>query len=165
MELPIQLKFFKKLELYQEYVAQDKKADNTKIETWKVQKDFLRWTKRHHNVGSQLSSLSVRQKMEEMKKKKYKEYKNEDIHRVISDLIANGYAYDVSDNNHQIKVTREGFMMGEIIDDFEGSNSSFWSRRKYNLLLKLTWTSAICAALLIIAKFTSYIINLILQLF
>lgn len=65
MELPIQLKFFKKIELYQEFKFQDEKAEEASEgilrKLWKTEKRVLRWTARHHHcLGSSIDHDYIR---------------------------------------------------------------------------------------------------------
>ena len=128
MELPIQLKFFKKIELYQDYKFEQKKSlGGTRLKSWELEKKILKWTKeKHHHLGSPLSLERIK-----------KEILNEDhpeTQNAMSSLVARGYAGVYPDSADAvypicIKINRAGLLMGEVIGELE--SSKFLIRSKY----------------------------------
>jgi hypothetical protein len=161
MGLPIQLKFFKKLELYQELKFQDEKAlgasnraDLNKI--WKTEKLILSWTARgHHLIMCPIDHGYVRNGTGLLKNKNSADY-DIGLSGTFTNLIGRGFAESVEGNNTQIIFTPTGLLMGEVINDVEGIN--VWKKYRYPIFYYLTWATASAGALLVIFKFLEEVI-------
>jgi len=151
MELPIQLKFFKKLELYQELLSENKKATfagATRRELWNMEKEVLAWTdKNHHHRLSPLKNTDLQDKVE---RKFSKEYLDNELGEISRNLVSRGFAVfkEPDDESKGIIITPEGFLMGKVINDIEGQK--IWVKIEYTLLYKLVWITALAGALIVI---------------
>lgn len=166
MELPIQLKFFKKLELYQELIFQNKKAgeaggDRRKV--WKTEKEILKWTTwNHHYLRSPINHDYIRINI--LKNKSADKY-DKALTNTTQNLIKRGFAIapeilkDVTD----IEFTQLGLLMGEVVNDTEGEKK--WPKIKYDLFYKLVWLTAISGALIVIINFFVLLYKGIFKLF
>lgn len=166
MELPIQLKFFRKLELYQELISENKKfrESGTEIKTWPMEKDVLAWTKGHHHLGSPLNNADIQSILEKTlveanEKKIEKEYKKEnfdtELDNVGKNLKERGYAKD-DPNDKGIIITLDGLMMGQVVND---CNKGGFKEFKYPFLIILMWATVFSGSLLIILEFLDKIFN------
>jgi len=159
MELPIQLKLFKKLELYQELKFQDEKASKASErlrKVWKTEKLILSWTARgHHLIMHPIDHGYVRSGTGLLKNKDENNY-DFGLSGTFTNLIGRGFAKPVERNDTQILFTPTGLLMGEVIDDVEGSN--IWKKYRYPIFYYLTWATASAGALLVISKFLEDII-------
>ena len=138
MELPIQLKFFRKIELYQEYKTENKKAVLNKSKSWSVEKQILKWILiKHYHLGSPINNDRI--KNEILKN----EFDDECAHG-INNLIEKGYAERLGQG---IKITKEGFLMAEVVNDLDGRLfKSFY----YQGFFYLVWLTAISGAFIVI---------------
>jgi len=155
MELPIQLKFFKKLELYQELLSEDKKARNaedSRRQIWNMEKAFLEFAdKEHHHRGSILKNTDIQNRIESRFKKG--DMDNELAH-ISENLVTRGFAEYTSSNsdpNEGIYITREGFLMGGVISDVDSGH--FWNKNKYYLFYWLVWLTVITGAFTVLINF------------
>lgn len=164
MELPIQLKFFKKLELYQEIKFQDRKnkTQPALLNVWNTEKEILSWTVlNHHNLGNTITDDFVRKNILKMQShvnidevaKKY------DIHLTdtFENLIKRGYAERSTQDVSNLIFTKEGLLIGEVIYDIKGDN--IWNRHKYPFFYFLTWVTTISGALIVIVNALIMIVN------
>lgn len=154
MELPIQLKFFKKLELYQEFNFQDeksRKASKQLQKVWKTEKLILKWTVwNHHLLGCPVDYEYFKNGL--IDKDKEPEYS---LSSAFTNFIRKEYAEE-NQNKTGILFTKEGLLMGEVIDDVE--SKSYWRRWKYKIFFCLVWITALAGALIVI-------INLLILLY
>jgi len=147
MELPIQLKFFKKIELYQEYRFQQRKASGTNLKAWPIEKQILKWTtSNHHHLGSLLTNSDIRNRMIEDKETR-------ELHHAIENLIQRKYGD--GDPSVGVIITKEGLLMGEVINDLEGKN--LFNKWKYLVFFILVWATALTGALIVIINFIKLI--------
>lgn len=147
MELPIQLKFFKKLELYQELCFQNKKVQEAQLQNqraWRTEKEILKWTTwNHHHLGTPIGEGYIKRILPtQVSDEQW------DITTAMRNLTERKFAYFSGD---EIKFTETGLIMGEVINDIEGD--SIWGNWKYPLLLATTWITAIVGALSVIINF------------
>jgi hypothetical protein len=149
MELPIQLKFFKKLELYQELKSQNKKAFN-RDEAWLIEKEILKWTRwNHHHLNTPLTNEYIFSPLNKVLPQNLRN--NLDlIHVAMRNLVARKYA---TGSHASITITAEGLLMGEVIDDVEGTGTKNYLENKYFLFYYFIWTIAILGGLTIIINF------------
>lgn len=166
MELPIQLKFFKKLELYQELLSENKRATfagATRRELWNMEKEVLAWTEdNHHHRLSPLKNTDIQDKVE---RKFGKEYLDNELGQIPRNLVSRGFAIfkDAEDEGKGIIITPEGFLMGKVINDIEGK--IIWPRIKYELIYNLAWLTAIFGALIVIINFFIFMNRACIQIF
>lgn len=176
--MPIQLKFFKKLELYQELKFQNKKAKKADKDHWKIwntEKEILRWTPwNHHFLNSVIGHDYVRRKILKQNEAGASEIETKydyELTRTFGNLVKRGYAEKEKDTN--IYFTREGLLMGEVINDYHSIESykdvknlsKLWKKTKYPFFIFFTWTTIFIGALTIIVKFLEpiliYLYNLL----
>lgn len=155
MELPIQLKFFRKLELYQELKDENNKAIKAKRtlrEIWRMEKTVLKFAdQRHHHRGSILENKDIQYLLEEAN------FSNKSIEgelcHIAKNLISRGFAEfatEDKDINKGFYITKEGFLMGKVINEVEEGKRR--TKFFYEFFYYLVWTSAISGAILIILK-------------
>ena len=153
MEPPIQLTFFKKLELYQELHSQNTKADG-RDNTWLLEKALLQWTvHNHHHLGSPLvEGEAINRILRESPALKRVEYDDGLIRQAMKNLIEREYADDVSlsDSHEEITFSRLGRLMGEVIEDVEGEGAGTWMAWRYPFFIKFVWGIAVLGGLLVI---------------
>ncbi len=141
MNLPIQLKFYKKLELYLELKNLNLKNSDNNI--WDTEKILLAW------AANQYVSLNKTLSHDELRKHIFKHGTEEfavnqvkyDSHLTVplENLTIRGYGTSNNPTEH-IQFTREGLLMGEVINDVsKGGISKF----KYSFSYFLIWL-AIC---------------------
>jgi len=160
MELPIQLKFFRKLELYQELNDENSRAKNIRSDLkrfWEMEKGFLKIVDiKHHRKGKVLEKGDIQWIL--IKAGFSKETAHDEWTEIIRSLASREFikfASAYNDPEKGIAVTKEGFLMGRVINDIEEGKK--WPRIKYNLLYWLVWLSAIFGALFIIGKFMEFL--------
>jgi len=154
MELPIQLKFFKKIDLYQEYKYEGRKVrvSGTRLQDWKIEKTILKWTaNNHHHLGSPLTNDGVAKDI--LKNK----YSYEHLHAIES-LIHRKYAERKEEG---IIITKEGLLMGEVVNEVEGDKVylKYKNQLKYEIFFWLVWFTAIAGALIVTINFLMLLYN------
>lgn len=129
MELPIQLKFFRKLELYQEYKSSEKKASKTWREAWDIEKKTLKWTTNYHHLESPLSREHIKKRILKERDSMYMA----ELDHAMGNLCVKRFAKSVEGG---IEITADGLMMGEVISDIE---ERLWRKYSYALFIVLVW--------------------------
>jgi hypothetical protein len=160
MELPIQLKFFKKLELYQELKFQDRKSKASERfkKVWKTEKLILGWTARgHHLIAHPIDHDYVRNGDSLLKNKDGSDY-DFGLFGTFTNLIGRGFAISVNGNETQILFTPVGLLMGEVINDVE---SNIAGSLKYELFFYLTWLTAIAGTAIILINLFEKIVMIL----
>lgn len=167
MELPIQLKFFRKLELYQELKDENQKAKEaggTKKETWVMEKLVLSFAdKEHHHRGSILKNVDIQDKIQ--RKNFSKESIENELGHIAKNLISRDFAKFASkdeDINKGFFITKEGFLMGKVINEVESGKKKMMYF--YEFLYILVWASAISGALYIIVKLIEFFVNFLYRI-
>lgn len=148
MELPIQLKFFKKLELYQEFIYQNKKSTKASEhlqKVWKTEKFILKWTVWHHHLLAHPVDYEYF-KNGLIPKGKESEFS---LLGAFTNFIRKEYAEE-NINKTGILFTKEGLLMGEVVDDMESRN--IWRRWRYGIFFWFVWATAIAGASLVIIR-------------
>ena len=154
MELPIQLKFFRKIELYQEYKFEERKAADTRLVAWSIEKQILKWTvNNHHHLASPLTKDRINRDMLDTKH-------SAELTHALYNLIQRKYAE--GDPEQGITITKEGLLIGEVINEVDGK---VLSRFKYPLFFSLVWLTAISGAFIVIINFLKLIHPLFKPLF
>jgi hypothetical protein len=107
MDLPFTIKFFRKIELYQELKKEDRKWRNDN-KLWNMVKAILEWTvKNHKHLYTPLSSRFVLDRLNEIKEKENEKIKNKmfnerDIiglyEKVLGELVVRGYAESLKES-------------------------------------------------------------------
>jgi hypothetical protein len=155
MELPIQLKFFKKLELYQEFKYQNKKstkASKNLQKVWKTEKLILKWTVWHHHLLAHPVNYEYFKK-ELIPKDKESDYS---LSGAFTNFIRKKYAEE-NESKSGILFTKEGLLMGEVTDDMESKN--VWKRLKYGIFFWFVWATAIAGGLTVIVNFFKLLLS------
>lgn len=157
MDLPVQIKFFRKLELYQELKFENKKANEVDTpelkKIWDTEKIILKWTVwNHHKLASPLNHGKVRKdilKEDANNKEKY----DTNLTNTFTNLLQRGYAYEPKEKEEptDIKISSTGLLMGQVIDEVESGN--IFKKYKYPLFYYLVWSTIVCGAFLIILNF------------
>ena len=143
MELSIRFKLLKNIEFYQEYIFQEQRTSESRLITWKIEKELLKWTTyNHYHLGSELNKETITRRILVDKEKK-------GLDQAIENLVEREFAKWKNESNHEdgIIISKDGFLMGEVINDLE---EGFWSNLKYWFLYKLGWATVLSGAFLII---------------
>ena len=149
MESPIQLKFFKKLELYQELKSQNKKAFN-RDETWPIEKEILKWTRwNHHHLGTPLTDEYIFQTHNNVLPRGLMT-SFDSVHQAMLNLVVRKYAMG---SHSSIVITAEGLLMGEVIDEVEGTGVASSLGDKYSFFYYFIWTVVILGGATVIVNF------------
>jgi hypothetical protein len=170
MDLPITLKFFHKIELYQELRRENDKQKNNPT-VWNIAKAILRWTTYgHKHLYDPVGYLFVRDDVFPELNKIYgyepliheklpPRIAEEDqlavfICKAMGVLVSKGFAERLDGagdfDPSSIRTKLEGLYMGEVIDDYESS----WLRRtKYSLFYVGTWCLVILGVIKIVFSF------------
>lgn len=170
-DIPIQLKFFRKLELYQELKAEDKKEKwSNRLRPWKIEKRILKWTAKHHyHLDSAINPDYAYRNIfkEEFDKIKEDVYKNMPeptdemvTHHLIRDewvgnlspvfgnLVQRDFMEKREDGtNRPFIFTPLGLLMGQVINEVEGS---LWGKIRYPFFIILTWATILSASIVTI---------------
>lgn len=167
MDLPITLKFFRKLELYQELIKEDRKPRNQAV--WNMVKALLRWTVTGHlHLYTPLTSQFVQNTLKEMKSnnttsdEKFSELQVDQLYsKVLGDLVVRGLAQPLKEtesNVEKARITLEGLYMGEVIYDYE---SGGFKKIKYPIFYCLAWLTVCLGILSLILSFVLLVKNLL----
>jgi hypothetical protein len=148
-DLPIQLSFFKKLELYQELKLRNGRIGDDKA--WSAEKEILRWAAtEHRHLGTGIDASFVENKILKDRGK----YSNfpDDALRPMENLQGHGWA---EFDGRSLRFLKEGLLMGEVIDDvMRRKRSKLW----YQINYVLAWFTTYCGAALIIAPVVRFVI-------
>ncbi|MFA5106764.1 MAG: hypothetical protein WC497_00370 [Patescibacteria group bacterium] len=132
MELPIQIKFFRKLELYQEYEFSEKKTHQTRRQVWEIEKQILKWTvDNHHHLESPLNGEYI--KINILKTSDL-DYLN-NLNPAMGNLRVKKFARQVDGG---IEITLDGLMMGEVIHDLECKSLV---KYRYSIFIIIVWAT------------------------
>lgn len=162
MELPVQLKFFRKLELYQELRSQDKNfSHGNENFAWEIEKDILQWTVRnHHHLGTPLTETHASDpKNRILKPEKYSDPGS--LKQGLSNLIQRGFATQ-DPSVPGIHFTKEGLLMGEVINDVR--QGCFLSKKRYQFFYWTTWLIVAFGVLLLFANLVKVILDIYSQI-
>jgi len=180
-EIPIQLKFFKKLELYQELKFQNEKLEKSKrLKDWKIEKEILKWTTwNHHHLASAITHQYILENifkkertglLKRMEKEKPELVTEESINYVfqkgigsltpvVGNLVQRRFAEYEQEGQPQIIFTPLGLLMGEVIYDCEKSKK-WWSRNKYPVFIFLTRVAIVLGFVIAILTIANLLKNL-----
>jgi hypothetical protein len=166
MELPIQLRIFRKIELFQELKNRNKKSKKTNLKAWEIEKDILSLTKYHHHIGSVLTIEKVKDWLEHVvSDKRYSEGELSNwLKKSIENLIEDGFAKRTSESNEELKFlfTRDGMIMGEVVNELKGNClKKIAHNLKYYSLTYLVWLSVILAMLYVVVSSMIYFYSLL----
>ena len=159
MELPIQLEFFRKLELYQELKSQDKHfSKGNENSAWEMEKDILQYSVfLHHHLGTPITVDHVAvQKNRVLRSDKF-DAKDDlkdrgSLEHALPNLVQRGFATQNSSGSG-IHFTKEGRLMGAVINDVrEGKflGSKFLGKNRYLIFSVITWATVISGILLLL---------------
>lgn len=147
MELPIQLKFYKKIDLYQEYKFNEKRYLNSKFPTWFIEKKILKWViSNHYHLGSPIKyDQVVRDVLNN------NDPKNEGLH-AMSSLIQRNFAEKTEDVVNltypsEMRITKEGFLMAEVVYEIESKESVEF---RYIFFYCLVWITVFAGSVIVI---------------
>src|SRR5437870_1737094 len=141
MELPIQLKFFRKIELYQEYksIENNPSKDLTWSEAWNIEKAILMWMPENHwHIGDYLGYERIKKDILKADPPRFSQ--------AITNLITRGFAEN-PDKVSAIKITKEGFLMAEVINDIDGRKFN-----RYFLFNALVWLTVWSGIVIVVAN-------------
>jgi len=141
MDLPVRLKFFRKLELYQQLMGENSKRDGTERAVWDMEKDILKWTIEHHHLSTSIETEKIKKILE--KTGKYEDLS--EYSHVDSNLADRGFGKFLGQG---IVINMDGLMMGDVIRDVEDGN--IFKRIKYPVFYWLTWVTISSGLLLVI---------------
>ncbi|MFA6000473.1 MAG: hypothetical protein WC783_05915 [Candidatus Paceibacterota bacterium] len=141
MELPIQIKFFRKLELYQEYKFSEEKNRQTRHRVWEIEKQILKWAiDNHHHLESPLSNEYIKKNI---LKSSDAGYLN-NLEPAVGNLRVKKFARQVDGG---VEITLEGLMMGEVMHDIEETRLG---RFKYNSFILVVWLTIFAGVLTVV---------------
>ena len=145
MDIPFQLKFFKKLELYQ-YL---KELDRSNSPEWKNERAILSWAanpNKHRDLGSTIDNHYISRNSEEMGVNF--SYEGGDPNNLIPadnrlrSLVTRGYAEWNNESRTEALFTQEGFLMGEVINELRKRGEwRYWVT--YNTVRIMFWMGAL----------------------
>lgn len=146
MDSPIQLSFFKKLELYQELKSRNSRLGGDKA--WNGEKQILRWSAlEHRHLGTPIDVTFVEKNI--LTNRQIYSNFPADAERPMENLISKDYAKGTTS---ALLFLKEGLLMGEVIDDV--ANGKSW---RYESIYWLAWAAAISGALIVIAPVARFI--------
>ncbi len=162
MSIPIQIKFFREIELYQELKKLNerfKKSIHSDWKVWNTEKKILEY----YYVN--LVALNTEIKIEEIRCQVFKEgsgptlselYKDFDMGLSVplTNLVRRGYA---TGDNNKISLTPDGLLMGHVINSCYKRANVF----RYNCLYYLTWTTVLSLAFTSIISFLEKLSDII----
>jgi len=153
MELPIQLSFFRKLELWQELRRQDRNFKDLNM-AWRMEKDILRWTRRcHQHLGTPLTEDFLWDQGNGILKDVNRDKGS--LARAMENLVQRGFAVQAGTGQigqDGIRIGREGLLMGEVIADTQGTPWCWFTRAWYRFLVALTWSTVFAGSGLLLYK-------------
>jgi hypothetical protein len=139
-DLPIQLSFFKKLELYQELKRRDARVRDDKA--WSAEKEILRWAAtKHRHLGTGIDAMFVENNIL-TDRGKYNNFPADAL-RPMENLKQRGWA---ELEGGSLQFLKEALLMGEVIEDVMCGKRWF-----YRLFYWLAWITTVCGAILIVA--------------
>ena len=148
MDSPIQLSFFKKLELYQGLKSRNSRVRDDKA--WSGEKEILRWSALgHRHLGTPIDATFVKNNI--LTNQSIYDNFPDDAERPMENLISKEYA---KGTKRELFFLREGLLMGEVIDDVANGK-----RLRYECIYWLVWVAAICGALTVIAPVVRFILH------
>lgn len=140
------LKFFKKLELFQELQRLDKRNKDHK--EWDMEKVFLEWAQiNHFYLGAFLDIQKIIEILKSTKK-----FDDKQLHEHTFDMMQNleehGWAqwYDPRKNKNAIKINHEGMLLAEVISETNKSEKFIL----YRIFIILVWVMVISSIIIII---------------
>jgi len=149
-DLPIQLSFFKKLELYQELKLRNGRIGDDKA--WSAEKEILRWAAtEHRHLGTGIDASFVENNIL-TDRGKYGNFPD-DASRPMENLQRRGWA---EFGGGSLRFLKEGLLMGEVIDEVMLGKG--W---KYRFNYVLAWVTTYCGAALIIAPVLRFVILIV----
>jgi len=141
MDSPIQLTFFKKLELYQELKSNNARLGHDKA--WDGEKEILRWSALgHRHLGTPINEQFVKDNIL-TDSEKYTNFPD-DARRSMENLIKKELATGQPDGFFFL---REGLLMGQVIHEIETGGD-----RLYRIAYPLAWATAIAGILLVMSN-------------
>lgn len=170
-DVPIQLKFFRKLELYQELKAEDKKEKGSvRLKPWKREKKILKWTAKHHyyldsaiNPDYAYGNI-FKEEFDKIKRDVYKNMPEPtdemvmhhltldkwvgDLSLVFGNLVQRGFMERRENGSRRPFIfTPLGLLMGQVINEVEGS---LLGKIRYRFFIILTWATIFSASIITI---------------
>jgi hypothetical protein len=191
-DIPIQLKFFKKLELYQDFKRQDRRSIQSEklVNIWEKEKIILAWASRgHYKLGRVLSYNEIYERVYEHDYKRHYDDlftskgvppvpKEHEYQLIIPRLVAErGQIGDAVDNlvvknfaerpkesggMKSIMFTAEGLLIGEVINECD--SQSWRYNIKYLFFIYLTWITILAAAFITIVTACRLVFDLIIKI-
>jgi len=150
MTLPIQIRFFRKLELYQELYHQDKKSktDGEFSIIWDIERQILKWTTTNEYPGMPLTHSFIwisilDEKLILDKKRTPHSLPIESLQPAMDNLVQRNFA---KKKDNGILIEEDGRLIGEIIRDIDGKN--LFHKYKYFTSIGIIWIVFILGILL-----------------
>jgi hypothetical protein len=138
MELPIELKFFKQIELYQYYRTQERRKSE-KFDAWQIEKKILGWTYKHHyHIGIEITKDGINKDILDNPR-------SAELDRALENLVREGYAK--GDPKLGVIIEPNGFLMGELISEIQ--EGSEW---KYFIFYWIVWLTIWAGVLIVIVN-------------
>jgi hypothetical protein len=167
MDVPITLRFFEKLNLYQDIRRLDKKAPPG----WENQRRILSWAGDENRHQHRAIELTVEMALEHDDitglEGKYRDQnsasdkRNYIIHSCFGNLVSAGFAKWKNEDNweHGIIFTREGFQAGEVINRLQ---TGLWARCAYFSSYVLSWALFVAAAVIAVGEAVKMVYEFVL---
>ncbi len=152
-DLPIQLSFFKRLELYQELKRRDARFGDDKA--WSAEKEILRWAAtKHRHLGTAIDPSFVENNV--LDRGKYSNFPADAL-LPMENLKQRGWA---ELEGGSLRFLKEGLLMGEVIEDVTGGKRWFY-RVFYRSFYLLAWVTTLSGAFLIVASWLKILILIV----
>lgn len=161
MDIPIRLKFFRKLELYQELKKLDKLVKRSDIfinRDWKVGKEVLKSEAQNLqfyplSFDDLLLDAAMRV-LPDRSEMKGNETQIDVARQVVDVLISRGYAMG---KPGKMFFTPDGIWMGEVINDCE----SWWRKIRYPIFYWFVWITFISSGIILLWSGIKIIVNFV----
>ncbi|MDE3161740.1 MAG: hypothetical protein KGL64_00655 [Acidobacteriota bacterium] len=162
MDLPITLRFFEQLSVYQRI----RKRDQTNTAEWQWQKQFLRWAAnpefhRHRSTNIPVNHAFdnlVSMGLESARGSSDSDTRGNIKHGIFGNLVSSELAAwsDAANLDAGILVTPEGFMFGEVLNDICDEQQ----RYLYGFHSGLSWALFLAGAFIVFAEAVKIIYEL-----
>jgi len=160
MDIPITLRFFEKLNLYQEI----KKRNSKSLHEWETEKRILSWAANPEHHRHMHTPLTVQRALDtpdeiigsitevgEVDRQRY-------VRVIFGNLVARGLAQWSDNTENGIRFTRDGFLVGETLNDINESPETEW---KYRFVYVVSWLIFVAVTISVLGEAAKMIAELV----